>query len=45
MRSGTGPEAAVDSLFSDMVEVTAHLEPFGIIDERLDDRVRRGASA
>ena len=42
---GDNTESAVERLFSDMVEVTAHLEPFGIIDERLDDRVRQGASA
>jgi cation diffusion facilitator family transporter len=32
-------EAAVRRLFPAMVEVTAHLEPAGIDDERLDDRV------
>jgi ferrous-iron efflux pump FieF len=32
-------EAAVANLLPGVVEVTAHLEPFGIDDERLDDRV------
>jgi divalent metal cation (Fe/Co/Zn/Cd) transporter len=34
-------EAAVAALLPGTVEVTGHLEPFGIKDERLDDRVRR----
>jgi ferrous-iron efflux pump FieF len=32
-------EAAVVNLLPGVVEVTAHLEPFGIDDDRLDDRV------
>jgi ferrous-iron efflux pump FieF len=32
--------AAAD-LLAGTVEVTAHLEPFGIDDDRLDNRVRR----
>ncbi len=32
-------EAAVRQLFTETVEVTAHLEPAGIDDDRLDDRV------
>lgn len=34
-------EAAVAALFPGGVEVIGHLEPVGIVDERLDDRVRR----
>lgn len=34
-------EAAVAALLPGTVEVTGHLEPFGIKDDRLDDRVRR----
>jgi ferrous-iron efflux pump FieF len=36
-------EAAVVNLLRGVVEVTAHLEPFGIDDERLDDRVTETA--
>jgi len=36
---GDDAEASVRRLFSSIVEVTAHLEPAGIDDERLDDRV------
>jgi ferrous-iron efflux pump FieF len=36
-------EAAVVNLLPGVVEVTAHLEPFGIDDERLDDRVMEQA--
>jgi cation diffusion facilitator family transporter len=39
---GDAAEAAVRRLFSSIVEVTAHLEPAGIEDERLDDRVALG---
>jgi cation diffusion facilitator family transporter len=35
-------EAAVRRLFPSTVEVTAHLEPAGINDDRLDDRVASG---
>ena len=42
---GDDTEAAVGKLFPEMVEVTAHLEPVGIVDDRLDDRVRPAASA
>jgi ferrous-iron efflux pump FieF len=38
-------EAAVRRLFTETVEVTAHLEPAGIDDDRLDDRVALPASA
>ncbi|MBN9564282.1 MAG: cation diffusion facilitator family transporter [Alphaproteobacteria bacterium] len=38
-------EAAVGGMLPGLVEVTAHLEPFGVEDERLDDRVGRGAIA
>jgi ferrous-iron efflux pump FieF len=38
-------EAAVVDLLPGVVEVTAHLEPFGIKDERLDDRVNEGTAA
>lgn len=37
---GDCAEAAVTKLLSGTVEVTCHLEPFGINDERLDDRVK-----
>jgi len=40
---GDAAEAALAGLLPGTVEVTAHLEPFGIADERLDDRVRRAA--
>ncbi len=36
---GDAAETAVERLLQGTVEVTAHLEPFGIDDERLDDRV------
>ena len=36
---GDAAETAVEALLPGTVEVTAHLEPFGIDDERLDDRV------
>jgi ferrous-iron efflux pump FieF len=36
-------EAAVAALFSSGAEVTAHVEPAGIRDERLDDQIRRSA--
>jgi ferrous-iron efflux pump FieF len=36
---GDAAEASVERLFASIVEVTAHLEPAGIKDERLDDRV------
>jgi ferrous-iron efflux pump FieF len=36
---GDAAEASVKQLFPSIVEVTAHLEPAGIEDERLDDRV------
>jgi cation diffusion facilitator family transporter len=36
---GDAAEASVKRLFPSTVEVTAHLEPAGIVDERLDDRV------
>jgi ferrous-iron efflux pump FieF len=36
---GDAAEASVERLFPSVVEVTAHLEPAGIKDERLDDRV------
>jgi len=37
-------ETAVKTLLSGTVEVTAHTEPYGIKDERLDDMVRRGTA-
>jgi ferrous-iron efflux pump FieF len=37
---GDDAEAAVPALFPDGAEVTVHIEPAGIRDERLDDRVR-----
>jgi ferrous-iron efflux pump FieF len=36
---GDATETSVEPLFPSTVEVTAHLEPAGIDDERLDDRV------
>jgi cation diffusion facilitator family transporter len=36
---GDAAEASVERLFPSVVDVTAHLEPAGIKDERLDDRV------
>jgi cation diffusion facilitator family transporter len=41
---GDGVEAAVEHLLPGRVEVTAHLEPFGINDDRLDDRVKHTMS-
>lgn len=41
---GDAAEAAVEHLLPGTVEVTAHLEPFGINDERLDDRVNETAT-
>jgi ferrous-iron efflux pump FieF len=38
---GDTVEAAVANLFPGTVEVTGHLEPFGIDDDRLDNRVGR----
>jgi ferrous-iron efflux pump FieF len=40
---GDAAETAVETLLPGTVEVTAHLEPFGIDDERLDDRVNETA--
>jgi ferrous-iron efflux pump FieF len=37
---GDATEVTVERLFPSIVEVTAHLEPAGIKDERLDNRVR-----
>jgi ferrous-iron efflux pump FieF len=34
-------ETAVQELLKGKVEATAHIEPYGIRDERLDDAVRR----
>ena len=39
---GDAAEASVEHLFPSIVEVIAHLEPAGIDDERLDDRVALG---
>lgn len=41
---GDAAEASVRGLYPSIVEVTAHLEPAGIIDERLDDRVASGTN-
>jgi len=38
-----GAEAAVAALFPGGVEVIGHLEPVGIVDERLDERVQRAS--
>jgi ferrous-iron efflux pump FieF len=38
---GDATEAAVEKILPGVVEVTAHLEPLGIEDERLDERVQR----
>lgn len=38
-------EAAVENLLPGIVEVTAHLEPLGVDDERLDERVRHASAA
>jgi ferrous-iron efflux pump FieF len=42
---GDATETAVQSLLPGAVEATAHLEPHGIDDERLDDAVARESSA
>jgi ferrous-iron efflux pump FieF len=42
---GDATETAVQSLLPGAVEATAHLEPYGIDDERLDDAVARESSA
>jgi ferrous-iron efflux pump FieF len=42
---GDAAEASVERLFPSTVEVTAHLEPAGIDDDRLDDRVAVGSSS
>jgi ferrous-iron efflux pump FieF len=42
---GDGAEAAVADLLPGRVEVTAHLEPLGIDDDRLDNRVTRNIPA
>ena len=44
-RIGDLAEAAVIDLLPGTVEVTGHLEPFGIDDERLDDRVNERPAA
>jgi cation diffusion facilitator family transporter len=41
---GDAAEASVERLFPTTVEVTAHLEPAGIVDDRLDDRVALGGN-
>lgn len=41
---GDAAETAVVKLLPGTVEVTGHLEPFGIDDDRLDDRVRNQAN-
>jgi cation diffusion facilitator family transporter len=40
---GDATETAVQTLLPGVVEVIAHIEPYGIKDERLDDAVRRAA--
>jgi ferrous-iron efflux pump FieF len=40
---GDAAEAALADLLPGTVEVTGHLEPFGIADERLDERIKRAA--
>ena len=42
---GDATETAVQNLLPGAVEATAHLEPYGIDDERLDDAVARESSA
>jgi ferrous-iron efflux pump FieF len=42
---GDATESAVERLLPGIVEVTAHVEPVGIDDERLDDRVRKPFTA
>jgi len=42
---GDSTETAVQNLLPGAVEATAHLEPHGIDDERLDDAVARKSSA
>jgi ferrous-iron efflux pump FieF len=44
-RIGDLAEAAIANLLPGTVEVTGHLEPFGIKDERLDDRVNERTTA
>lgn len=41
---GDAAETAVENLLPGTVDVVAHLEPFGIKDERLDDRVNEPAT-
>jgi ferrous-iron efflux pump FieF len=41
---GDATERAVENLLQGAVEATAHLEPFGIDDERLDERIRHSAA-
>lgn len=41
---GDAAETAVEKLLPGTVDVVAHLEPFGIKDERLDDRVNEPAT-
>jgi ferrous-iron efflux pump FieF len=41
---GDAAETAVENLLPGTVDVTAHLEPFGIDDERLDDRVNESVT-
>ena len=43
-RIGEAAEAAIGALLTGTVEVTAHLEPAGIDDDRLDARVRQQAA-
>jgi cation diffusion facilitator family transporter len=42
---GDATESAVERLLPGIVEVTAHVEPVGIDDDRLDDRVREPSTA
>jgi ferrous-iron efflux pump FieF len=42
---GDAAETAVAGLLPGVVEVTGHLEPFGIDDDRLDNRVKRQSTA
>jgi ferrous-iron efflux pump FieF len=41
---GDATETTLKALLPGTVEVTAHMEPYGIDDERLDDAVRRGTA-
>ncbi len=41
---GDATEGAVQKLLPGAVEATAHIEPYGILDERLDDAVAQKAS-